>query len=128
MYANYTPTYRENGERTHVPRGFYSTEFYTDKAIQYIGEQSDDAPFFAYVSYTAVHDPLHLPDDWLDRYAGKYAMGYNALREQRLSRMKQLGIVPGSTALGPWLRMVPRWDDLSEVRGSPHGALCGDGL
>jgi arylsulfatase len=113
MYANYTPTYRENGERTHVPRGFYSTEFYTDKAIQYIGEQSDDAPFFAYVSYTAVHDPLHLPDDWLDRYAGKYAMGYNALREQRLSRMKQLGIVPGSTALGPWLRMVPRWDDLS---------------
>ena len=113
MYANYTPTYRENGERTHVPRGFYSTEFYTDKTIEYINEQDDDAPFFAYLSYTAVHDPLHLPDDWLDRYAGKYSMGYNALREQRLSRMKQLGIVPESTTLGPWLQMVPQWDDLS---------------
>ena len=67
MYANYTPTYRENGVRTHVPRGFYSTEFYTDKTIEYIDEQGDDAPFFAYLSYTAVHDPLHLPDDWLDR-------------------------------------------------------------
>jgi arylsulfatase len=113
MYANYTPTYREDGERTHVPRGFYSTEFYTDKTIQYIDEQSDDQPFFAYLSYTAVHDPLHLPDDWLDRYAGEYSIGYDALREQRLSRMKQLGIVPDSTVLGPWLQMVPHWEDLS---------------
>jgi arylsulfatase len=113
MYANYTPTYRENGVRTHVPRGFYSTEFYTDKTIQYIDQQGDDEPFFAYLSYTAVHDPLHLPDDWLDRYADEYAMGYNVLREQRLSRMKQLGIVPDSTVLGPWLQMVPHWDDLS---------------
>ena len=113
MYANYTPTYRENGIRTHVPRGFYSTEFYTNKTIQYISEQKDDAPFFAYLSFTAVHDPLHLPDDWLDRYAGKYSMGYNALREERLSRMKELGIIPSATKLGPWLQMVPRWDDLS---------------
>jgi arylsulfatase len=27
--------------------------------------------------------------------------------------MKQLGIVPDSTKLGPWLQMVPRWDNLS---------------
>jgi arylsulfatase len=113
MYANYTPTYRENGVRTHVPRAFYSTQFYTEKTIQYIAEQGDDAPFFAYLSYTAVHDPLHLPDDWLDRYAGKYSMGYNALREERLSRMKELGIIPSGTKLGPWLPMVPRWGDLS---------------
>ncbi len=113
MYANYTPTYRENGVRTHVPQGFYSTEFYTDKTIQFIDEQEDDAPFFAYLSFTAVHDPLHLPDDWLDRYAGKYSMGYDQVREQRLSRMKRLGIVPDSTVLGPWLAMVPKWVDLS---------------
>ena len=113
MYANYTPTYRENGVRTHVPRGFYSSEFYTDKTIQYISEQRDDAPFFAYLSFTAVHDPLHLPDDWLNRYTGKYSMGYNALREERLARMKNLGIIPTGTKLGPWLPMVPRWEDLS---------------
>ena len=113
MYANYTPTYREDGVRTHVPRGFYSTEFYTDKVIQYIAEQRDDAPFFAYLSYTAVHDPLHLPDDWLDRYAGQYAMGYNALRDERLSRLKELGIIPDGARLGPWLPMVPRWNELS---------------
>lgn len=114
MYANYTPTYRENGVRTHVPTGFYSTEFYTDKLTQYIDEQEDEDPFFAYLSFTAVHDPLHLPDDWLDRYAGKYSMGYERVREQRLARMKKLGIIPDTAVLGPWLPMVPKWEDLSE--------------
>jgi arylsulfatase len=113
MYANYTPTYRENGIRVHVPKGFYSTRFYTDKIIEYIDNQKDERPFFAYLSFTAVHDPLHLPDDWLNKYAGAYAGGYNALREQRLTRMKELGIIPKEASLGPWLAMVPRWEDLS---------------
>jgi len=111
--ANYTPTYRENGVRVHVPPGFYSTRFYTDKIIEYIDDQEDERPFFAYLSFTAVHDPLHLPDDWLDRYDGAYDGGYNALREQRLARMKELGIIPKEASLGPWLAMVPRWEDLS---------------
>ena len=113
MYANYTPTYRENGIRVHVPKGFYSTRFYTDKIIEYIDNQKDERPFFAYLSFTAVHDPLHLPDDWLNKYAGAYAGGYNALREQRLTRMKELGIIPKEASLGPWLAMVPQWEDLS---------------
>jgi len=113
MYANYTPTYRENGIRVHVPKGFYSTRFYTDKIIEYIDNQKDERPFFAYLSFTAVHDPLHLPDDWLNKYAGAYAGGYNALREQRLTRMKELGIIPKEASLGPWLAMVPRWEDLN---------------
>jgi arylsulfatase len=113
MYANYTPTYRENGVRVHVPRGFYSTRFYTDKIIEYIDDQKDDRPFFAYLSFTAVHDPLHLPDDWLNKYAGEYAGGYNALREQRLARMKELGLIPKEASLGPWLSLVPKWEDLS---------------
>jgi arylsulfatase len=113
MYANYTPIYREDGVRVHVPRGFYSTEFYTDKIIEYIDEQEDERPFFAYLSFTAVHDPLHVPDGWLNRYGGAYDAGYNALREQRLTRMKELGIIPKEASLGPWLAMIPRWEDLT---------------
>jgi arylsulfatase len=113
MYANYTPIYRENGVRVHVPKGFYSTEFYTDKIIQYIDGQRDEQPFFAYLSFTAVHDPLHLPDDWLDKYAGTYADGYNVTRDRRLASMKELGIVSKDATLGPWLSMVPLWENLS---------------
>lgn len=113
MYANYTPTYREDGVRTHVPQGFYSTEFYADQIVRYIDEQKDDKPFFAYLAFTAPHDPLHVPDEWLDRYAGQYDDGYNALRTKRLARMKELGIVPGGAEMGPWLKLVPRWEELT---------------
>ncbi len=113
MYANYTPTYRENGERVHVPSGFFSSEFYTDKLIEYIDGAEDEKPFFAYLAFSAVHDPLHLPDEWLDRYEGRYAAGYEALRSERLKRMKKLGIVPRNTELSHLLPMIPDWDSLS---------------
>jgi arylsulfatase len=114
MCANYTPIYRENGVRTHVPRGFFSSEFYTDKLIEYIDTAKDGNPFFAYLAYTAVHDPLHLPDDWLDKYKGLYNSGYDALRKQRLERMKKLGIVPEETKLSHGLPMTPKWDSLNK--------------
>jgi arylsulfatase len=113
MYADYTPTYREDGVRVHVPRGFYSTEFYADKIIEYIDGQDDDSPFFAYLSFTAVHDPLQVPEEWLDRYAGAYDMGYDALRHERLARQTELGLVPDGTRLTPRLAMVPAWADLT---------------
>jgi len=113
MYANYTPTYREDGVRTHVPRGFYSTEFYANQIVKYMDEQKDDKPFFAYLSFTAPHDPLHVPDEWLDRYKGQYNNGYNALRTRRLARMKELGIIPDETELGPWMKGIPQWEELT---------------
>jgi len=113
MYANYTPTYREDGVRTHVPQGFYSTEFYSKQIVKYIDEQKDDKPFFAYLSFTAPHDPLHVPDEWLNLYKGQYDSGYNALRASRLNQMKQLGVVPDTTTPGPWMKQTPRWEELN---------------
>jgi arylsulfatase len=113
MYANYTPTYREDGVRTHVPQGFYSTEFYASQIVKYMDEQKDDKPFFAYLAFTAPHDPLHVPDEWLDRYKGQYNDGYNNLRTKRLARMKELGIVPDGTVLGPWMEQIPQWEKLT---------------
>ena len=113
MYASYTPTYREDGVRTHVPQGFYSTEFYANQIVKYMDEQEDDRPFFAYLSLTAPHDPLHVPDEWLDRNKGRYNDGYNALRTSRLARMKELGIVPDEADLGPWLKLIPQWEKLT---------------
>jgi arylsulfatase len=113
MCANYTPTYRENGVQVHVPRGFYSTEFYTDKIIEFIGSRKNGQPFFAYLSYTAVHDPLHLPDKYIEKYKGRYDAGYDVLRQKRLKKMKQLGIVSPDAKPFPRLPMIPAWKDLT---------------
>lgn len=38
---------------------------YANQIVKYMGEQEDDKPFFAYLAFTAPHDPLHVPDEWL---------------------------------------------------------------
>ena len=114
MYANYTPTYRDNGVRTHVPKGFYSSEFYTDKIIEYLDKREAGKPFFAYISYTAPHDPLHVPDEWLDKYKGRYDKGYEALRKERLDSLKNLGFIPEDAMSFPRLPLISDWQDLPE--------------
>jgi len=114
MYANYTPIYRENGVRVHVPKGFYSTEFYTDKIMEYIDSRDAGKPFFAYLSYTAVHDPIHVPDKWLDKYKGRYDKGYEALRKERLNSLQKLGFIPEDTVPFPRLPMIPDWENIPE--------------
>ena len=56
--------------------GFHSSVDYTDAIIGDIEEnRKDGKPFFAYLAFQAPHDPFQLPDDWLDRYAGRYDAG-----------------------------------------------------
>jgi arylsulfatase len=114
LSANYTPIYRENGVRVHVPKGFYSTEFYTSKLIKYLDRHTADEPFFAYLSFTAPHDPLHAPEDWIDKYKGNYDAGYDALRQSRLKRLKEIGLVAPGVKPFPRLPTVVAWDKLTD--------------
>ncbi|AUX28948.1 arylsulfatase [Sorangium cellulosum] len=99
-----TRLYREDGVHTQPPRGFYATELYTDKLIQYIeSNRADGKPFFAFATYTAPHWPLQAPPEYIDRYSGRYDAGYDAIREQRLARLKSRGIIPESFTPNPRL-------------------------
>lgn len=114
MYANYAPIYRENGVRTHVPKGFYSSEFYTSKLIEYLDERPADQPFFGYLAFTAPHDPLHAPDDWVDKYKDRYDEGYDALRAARLKSLKNLGFVAPEAKPFPRISTIPAWNELTD--------------
>ncbi len=110
--------YREDGKQVEVPTGFFSSEFYTDRMIQYIesakADKRQEKPFLAVLSYTAPHWPLHAPDQWIDKYQGRYAEGYEALRQQRLKRMQEQGIVPaGVSANTPMAGGLPTWEQLT---------------
>jgi arylsulfatase len=87
--------YTQNGKVLESLRpGFHSSEDYTAAIIGNIEEsRSDGKPFFAYLALQAPHDPFQLPDEWLDRYKGRYDQGYDAIRAARIDRMKKLGIV-----------------------------------
>ena len=108
-------TYRENGEAVDWPEGAYSTELYTDKMIEFIDADGfDDKPFFAFVAYTSPHWPLQVPIEYLDKYAGRYDDGYDALREQRFDSLKRAGVIPATSTLPPRLDSITPWNDLSE--------------
>jgi arylsulfatase len=99
MCNNYYPIYAEDGVRTHTPDVFYSSTFYVNKLIDYLETKDNSKPFFGYVSFTAVHDPLHVPDEWLDKYKGQYDAGPDEVRKQRLARQVKLGLFPEGTKL-----------------------------
>lgn len=95
-----------------LPEDFYSSDHYADKLIGYLSEEPQGAPFFAYLAFTAPHDPLQAPDAWLDAYRGAYDAGYDAIRERRLDRMKDLGLIPEGLPENPGSGLFPAWGDL----------------
>lgn len=109
-------TYRRNGKKLELlPEDFYSSKDYTDALVQWIKrDQGNDQPFFAYLSYTAPHDPLHAPQEYIDKYKGVYDGGWDTLRGKRLQRLKELGIIAKNAKAFPRLPSVEAWEALSE--------------
>jgi len=93
---------------TKLPDDYYATKTYTDKLIGYIdANRGDGKPFFAYVSHQAPHDPYHLPKEWRSRHVGEYDKGWDAVRQERLKRQVELGIVPAGTELAERMWFLP---------------------
>ena len=93
---------------TKLPDDYYATKTYTDKLIGYIdANRGDGKPFFAYVSHQAPHDPYHLPKEWRSRHVGEYDKGWDAVRQERLKRQIELGILPAGTKLSERMWFIP---------------------
>ena len=107
--------YTEDGKTVeNLPADFYSSDYYTDKMMQYLSEQADDKPFFAYLAFTSPHDPLQVPDSWLDKYKGVYDVGYDAIREQRLQRMKEAKLIRDDLTINEGSGLFKKWNELTE--------------
>lgn len=106
--------YRENGKLVDLPKQFFSSTFYADRIMRQIdSNRSDGRPFFAYLAFTAPHWPLQAPPEYIRKYEGKYDVGYEVIRERRLTRMKQLGLVPQDMRAYPGSGVWPQWESLN---------------
>jgi arylsulfatase A-like enzyme len=83
------------------PEHFYFTDAITDNALSFIRDDKGDNPFFLYVAYTAAHWPMHAPDDAISKYKGNYDEGWEVVRQRRLVKMKELGILGPRVDLSP---------------------------
>jgi arylsulfatase len=93
---------------TRLPEDYYATKTYTDKMIEFIdANRGDGKPFFAYVAHQAPHDPHHLPRDWRTRHVAEYDQGWDAVRQARLKRQIELGLMPAGTQLAERMWFLP---------------------
>ena len=95
--------------------GYHLTEDLSDRAVTWVRTQKalmPDKPFFMYFAPGATHAPHHVPKDWIDRYEGRFAHGWDAQREITLERQKELGVVPPDAELTSRHEEIPAWDDM----------------
>ena len=102
-------TFTEDGRYlSSLPKNYYATKTYTDKMIEFIdANRGDGKPFFAYVAHQAPHDPFHLPKEWRGRHVGEYDRGWDPVRQERLKRQIELGIMPAGTQLAERMWFLP---------------------
>ncbi|MBI5278825.1 MAG: arylsulfatase [Burkholderiales bacterium] len=91
-------------------------EIMADRAIDWIAQQkaiAPDKPFFAYYATGTAHSPHHAPDEWLQKYRGKFDEGWDIVRSRTFERQQALGVVPATARLTPRPANLPAWHSLS---------------
>jgi len=90
----------EQDKEVQLPKDFYSTTLFVDKAIDYIDAgRASGKPFFTYIGFQANHIPLQAPKAFVEKYQGRYDAGWAALRQARRDRAAELGLIPKGSAM-----------------------------
>lgn len=103
-------------------RDWYSTDAYTDYALQFLTEaQAQDQPFFTYVAYNAPHFPLQAFQSDMDPYRGEYMDNWDEIRKQRYQRQIEEGLIDERWPLSPQTLLdsdqerIERWRNVEDA-------------
>ncbi len=116
----YFPIYRtadwyEDGKPVTLPKDFYSSKVLVDRMIGYIdGRPRDGRPFMAYLPFLAIHIPIQAPAEFVEKYDGRYAHGWQVQRQRRYDGAVRAGLIAPGTPMGPSPRSVADWNSLSK--------------
>jgi arylsulfatase A-like enzyme len=83
------------------------------KRIRELNAAAPDQPFFVYYVPGGSHSPHNPTKEWIEKFKGKFDMGWNAMREQIFANQKRLGVIPANAQLTPWPDELAKWDTLS---------------
>ncbi len=98
---DWTGLLNDNEPVSELPENYYTTDAFSDMAARFIDEADSDRPFFLYLAYNAPHWPLHAWPQDIARYEGRYSRGWDAIREERFARHKEMGLFARDTSLSP---------------------------
>jgi len=99
-----------------LPEDFYSSDYFTTRLIGFLHDahkENPEKPFFAYLPFSAPHWPLQAPAAEIEKYRGRYDAGPEALRQERLRRLVELGLISAETVAHPVIADEPEWEALT---------------
>lgn len=89
-------------QRNYAPGEFFATDAITDHALDFLSSARESGePWMMYVAYQAAHFPVASRPEDMKGYADIYSRGWDKIREQRLTRQKELGLLSSGTSLTP---------------------------
>ncbi len=103
-----------NEPYTPPKEGFYMTDAFSEHAARMVREAPKEKPLALYLPYTAPHWPLHAHPHDIDKYRGKFMMGWDVLREQRYERLTAAGLIDKRWPLSPRDPEVPAWNSIPQ--------------
>ena len=98
-------------------QGYHLSEDLVDQAITYIGDLKSNVPekpFLCYLAFGAQHTPHQAPEEYIDRYKGKFDMGWDVYRQKVFEKQKRLGLIPQDTVLSGNDALVRPWDSYTK--------------
>jgi arylsulfatase A-like enzyme len=95
------------------PKDQYLTDIWADHAATYVGELAGQKkPFFLYAAFNAPHWPIQAPEHDVQKYADRYRIGWDALREERHKKQLSMGLLSEKWQLTPRDPRVPAWEQI----------------
>ena len=131
------PSYKGNRVRnfgqddhavTEFPKDYYLTDAITDHAIESAQKFSEKGePFFIHITYTAPHYPLHAKPEDIQKYIGKFKMGWEQMRKDRWSRQQAMGLANDTWSLTETDSRAYDWEnadqDFEDLRMAVYAAM-----
>jgi arylsulfatase len=97
-------------------QGYHFMADMTDEAItwtQNVRAANPNKPWFNYFSTSGIHAPHQPPQEYRDKYRGKFDYGWDRQRELTHARQLEMGMIPKGTKLTPRDPNIPSWETRS---------------
>ncbi|OBT58158.1 hypothetical protein VE04_01124 [Pseudogymnoascus sp. 24MN13] len=105
----------DNDYLKELPSDWYSSDYYADRMVTYLKDRDTERPFFGYLPFTAPHWPLQAPPELVANYRDVYKDGPEALRQSRLAKMIELGLMDPKTVPHPVIADEnEEWEEMSD--------------
>ncbi len=107
-----------NGEKIasddpRLPQDWYSTDLWTTFGLKFIDEAlAAKQPFYLHLCHNAPHFPLQAPKADIEKFLGKYQIGWEEVRARRYARQLEMGLIDKQWASSPLPAAVKAWKDV----------------